>query len=307
SGIVLNALAPKVPELVGGSADLSGSNLTVLKDVPRFAADRFAGRNVHFGVREHAMGAIMNGMALHGGVIPYGGTFLVFADYMRPAIRLAALMGLRVIYVFTHDSIGLGEDGPTHQPVEQLTSLRCIPNVTVIRPADAAETSEAWRSAILNRQGPTALVLTRQKLPLLDRSTYAAASGAAQGGYVLADAAGGAPDVVLLASGSEVEIALKAQAALAADGVKARVVSMPSMELFDRQPAEYRAAVLPPGAKRVAVEAAHPMSWHRFVGSDGAVVGISTFGASAPYQKLYAEYGITAEHVAAEARRVIGR
>jgi len=307
SGIVLNALAARIPELVGGSADLTGSNLTLIKDAPRFTAADPAGRNVHFGVREHAMGAIMNGMVLHGGVIPYGGTFLVFADYMRPAIRLAALMHQRVIYVFTHDSIGLGEDGPTHQPVEHLTALRCIPNLTVIRPADAAETAEAWRSALLHTGGPVALVLTRQKLPLIDRGTYAPAAGAQRGGYVLADTPEGTPDIVLMASGSEVEIAMKAHAILVAEGVRSRVVSMPSHELFLAQPDGYRASVLPAGARRVAVEAAHPMSWHRFTGSDGAVVGIETFGASAPYQRLYQEYGITPEHVAAEARRVLGR
>ncbi|MCC6930178.1 MAG: transketolase [Gemmatimonadaceae bacterium] len=307
SGVVLNALGAKIPELIGGSADLSGSNITVLKDSPRFGPDDYAGRNIHFGVREFGMGAIMNGLALHGGVIPYGGTFLVFADYMRASIRLAALMGLRVIYVFTHDSIGLGEDGPTHQPVEHLSSLRCIPNVTVIRPADAAETAEAWRAALLNRKGPTALILTRQKLPLIDRAAFSAASGVAQGAYVLADAADGAPDVVLVASGSEVELALQARQALAADGVQARVVSMPSQELFQRQPAEYQASVLPPGTKRVAVEAAHSMSWQRYVGLDGGFVGIDTFGASAPYQTLYAEFGITAAHVISEARRVLGR
>ncbi len=305
SGIVLNALAAKVPELIGGSADLSGSNLTVIKDAPSFAAESFGGRNFHFGVREHAMGAIMNGMVLHGGVIPYGGTFLVFADYMRPSIRLAALMGQRVIYVFTHDSIGLGEDGPTHQPVEQLTSLRCIPNVTVIRPADAAETAEAWRSALLHKGGPVALVLTRQKLPLIDRATFGAVAGAAKGGYVLADAPTGAPDVVLIATGSEVAIALEAHATLVGEGVQARVVSMPSQEIFLKQPVDYQASVLPSGAKRVAIEAAHPMSWQRFVGLDGAVIGIEAFGASAPYQRLYKEYGITAEALVAAARGVL--
>jgi transketolase len=307
SGMVLNALAAKVPELIGGSADLSGSNLTIIKDAPRFDAGSFAGRNVHFGVREHAMGAIMNGMALHGGVIPYGGTFLVFADYMRPAIRLAALMGQRVIYVFTHDSIGLGEDGPTHQPVEQLTSLRCIPNLTVIRPADAAETAEAWRAALQHKTGPVALVLTRQKLPLINRATYGAAAGTLRGAYVLSDAPDGAPELLLIASGSEVGIAMAAQPVLQAQGISARVVSMPSQELFLRQDADYQATVLPAGARRVVVEAAHPMSWHRFVGAEGAIVGIETFGASAPYQRLYQEYGLTADAVVAAARRVAGR
>jgi transketolase len=305
SEVVLNALAARIPELVGGSADLSWSNLTVIKDDPMFAAGNLGGRNFHFGVREHAMGAMMNGMALHGGVIPYGGTFLVFADYMRPAIRLAALMGQRVIYVLTHDSIGLGEDGPTHQPVEHLASLRCIPNLTVIRPADAAETAEAWRSALLHKGGPVALVLTRQKLPLIDREKYAAVDGAARGGYILADAPNGAPAVILIASGSEVALALDAQAALAGEGIAARVVSMPSQELFLKQPADYQASVLPSGTKRVAVEAAHPMSWYRFTGMDGAVVGIETFGASAPYQRLFKEYGMTAEAVVAAAKRVL--
>jgi transketolase len=253
------------------------------------------------------MGAIMNGMSLHGGIIPYGGTFLVFADYMRPAIRLAALMHLPVIYVLTHDSIGLGEDGPTHQPVEHLTSLRCIPNLTVIRPADAAETAEAWRTALLHRTGPVALVLTRQKLPLIDRTKYGAVASAQRGGYILADGSTDAPEVVIIASGSEVEIAMKGQATLIAEGINARVVSMPSQELFLKQSAEYQASVLPPGAKRVAIEAAHPMSWHRFVGSDGAIIGIDTFGASAPFQTLYKEFGITAERVVSEARRVLGR
>ncbi len=307
SGVVLNDVAARVPEIFGGSADLTGSNLTLLKKDATFSAGSFAGRNVHFGVREHAMGAMMNGMALHGGIIPYGGTFLVFADYMRPAIRLAALMKQRVIYVFTHDSIGLGEDGPTHQPVEQLTSLRCIPNMTVIRPADAAETAEAWRSAIKHTTGPVALVLTRQKLPLIDRTKYGASAEAAKGGYILADAADGKPEVIILASGSEVDIALKAYNTLAGDGVRARLVSMPSQELFLAQSAEYQSSVLPAGTKRVAIEAAHPMSWQRFVGSDGAIVGIDHFGASAPFQTLYTEFGITAEHLVAEVRRVIGR
>jgi transketolase len=305
SGTVLNAIAPKIPELVGGSADLSGSNLTVVKGAPIFARATPAGRNFHFGIREHAMGAVMNGMSLHGGFIPYGGTFLVFADYMRPAIRLAALMGRQAIYVLTHDSIGLGEDGPTHQPVEHLTSLRCIPNVLVLRPADAAETAEAWRAALLNRSGPTVLVLTRQKLALIDRTTHGAVAGVARGGYVLADS-DTAPRVVLLASGSEVQVALDARTALAARGVPARVVSVPSIERFLAQDAAYRSSVLPAGVPRVAVEAAHPMSWHVLTGERGAVVAIDRFGASAPYQRLYTEYGITAAAVTAAAERVIG-
>ncbi|MEX2180654.1 MAG: transketolase [Gemmatimonadaceae bacterium] len=300
SGIVLNGIATAVPELIGGSADLTGSNLTSIKGTAVFTATQRGGRNFHFGIREHAMGAVLNGMALHGGIIPYGGTFLVFADYMRPAIRLAALMRQQVIYVFTHDSIGLGEDGPTHQPVEQLSALRCIPNLLVLRPADATETAEAWRAALRHRTGPVALVLTRQKLPLIDRATHGAASGLAKGAYVLKDSPEGvAPRAVIIASGSEVEIALKAQTLLATDGVPTRVVSMPSMEYFAAQSREYRDSVLPRGIKRVAVEAAHPMSWHRWVGTDGAIVGIETFGASAPYQRLYKEYGITAEAVVA--------
>jgi transketolase len=299
SGAVLNGIATAVPELIGGSADLSGSNLTTLKGSATFSPAQRGGRNFSFGIREHAMGAVINGMALHGGIIPYGGTFLVFADYMRPAIRLAALMRQQVIYVFTHDSIGLGEDGPTHQPVEHLASLRVIPNLLVLRPADAHETAEAWRTALKHRTGPVALVLTRQKLPLIDRATHGAASGVANGAYVLKEAPGGAtPAAVIIASGSEVEVALKAQAALAADGIATRIVSMPSMELFAQQPRDYQDSVLPPGVRRVAVEAAHPMSWYRWVGTEGAVVGIDTFGASAPYQRLYEEYGITATAVA---------
>jgi transketolase len=305
SGVVLNAIAVAIPELIGGSADLAGSNLTMVKGAPAFTPASPEGRNFYFGIREHAMGAIMNGMALHGGVIPYGGTFLIFADYMRPAIRLAALMKQQVIYVFTHDSIGLGEDGPTHQPVEQLSSLRCIPNLLVVRPADANETAEAWRIAVKHRTGPTALVLTRQKLSLFDRTTLGVARGVAKGAYVLADADGGAPAVVILSSGSEVEIALKAREQLAAAGVRARVVSMPCMELFAQQDAAYRESVLPRNIPRVAIEAAHPMSWYRWVGLSGAIVGIETFGASAPYQKLYAEYGITAENLVATVKRVI--
>jgi transketolase len=308
SGIVLNALAPQLPELMGGSADLSGSNLTIITNATRFTAHDYRGRNVHFGVREHAMGAILNGMALHGGVIPYGGTFLVFADYMRPAIRLAALMHQRVIYVFTHDSIGLGEDGPTHQPVEQLAALRCIPNLTVIRPADASETAEAWRAAVAHRGGPVALVLTRQKVPLIDRASRGSAAGVARGAYVLAECSYAKPEVVLLASGSEVSIALQAQRRLHdAHDVCARVVSAPSLELFAQQPSEYRTEVLPPGVPRVAVEAAHPMSWHSLVGATGRVIGIERFGASAPYPQLYAAYGITADRLVEAALAAIGQ
>jgi transketolase len=315
SGVVLNALAAAVPELVGGSADLAGSNNTTIKNGGAFAPGGYGGRNMYFGIREHGMGSIMNGMALHGGVIPYGGTFLVFADYMRPAIRLAALMHQRVIYVFTHDSIGLGEDGPTHQPVEHLTALRCIPNLTVIRPADAGETAEAWRAALLRARGPVALVLTRQKLGFIDREQYASAGGLARGAYVLADApaapgrgaAGdGAPDVVLMSSGSEVALVLEAQRRLAAEGVRARAVSVPSQELFAEQPESYRREVLPAGVPRVAVEAAHPMSWQRWVGESGVVLGISRFGASAPYTRIYEELGLTVDKLVETARGLAG-
>jgi len=306
SGKVLNALVPTVPELIGGSADLSPSNNTLVKDAPPLAPGALGGHNIHFGIREHAMGAVLNGMALHGGFRPYGGTFLVFSDYMRPAIRLAAMMGLDVIYVFTHDSIGLGEDGPTHQPIEMLASLRAIPNLTVVRPADASETAEAWRLAVRHRGGPVALVLTRQKVPVLDRSDLAPAEQLARGGYVLADAPSGAPAAVILASGSEVSLALKARQLLAADGLGVRVVSMPSMELFAAQPPSYRDQVLPPALPvRLAVEAAHPQPWYRWVGDRGEVVGIERFGASAPYQRLFREFGFTAEAVADRVRTML--
>ncbi len=304
SGVVINAIANVVPELFGGSADLTGSNLTNVKGAHPFSATQRDGRNIHFGIREHAMGAIMNGMGLHGGVIPYGGTFLVFSDYMRPAIRLAGLMGVQAIYVFTHDSIGLGEDGPTHQPVEHLTALRCIPNLLVLRPSDADEVSEAWRVALHHKRGPSAIVLTRQKLSYFAEPARAK-DGVKQGAYIVADAAGHVPNVVLLASGSEVEIALKAREQLSGHGIHARVVSCPSLELFAQQPLEYRHHVLPAGVPRVAVEAAHPMSWYRWVGDTGAVVGIDTFGASAPAPVLYQKFGITADRVAATAKQLL--
>ncbi|HEY1104822.1 MAG TPA: transketolase, partial [Agromyces sp.] len=295
SGTVLNALAAVIPELMGGSADLAPSNNTLLKNVDTFTPETPEGRNMHFGIREHGMGAIMNGMSLHGGVIPYGGTFLIFSDYMRPPIRLACFMRRRVIYVYTHDSIGLGEDGPTHQPIEQLTALRCIPRMTTIRPADATETVEAWRAALLNDEGPTALVLTRQKLGFIDRTKYGAASGVLKGAYILGDAPDGKPKVVLMSSGSEVALALAAYEKLNAAGIAARVVSMPSHEIFARQPQGYRDSVLLPGTKKVAIEAAHPMSWYRWVGGDGEIIGIDRFGASAPYQTIYTELGLTVD------------
>lgn len=304
SGTVLNAIAAELPELIGGSADLAGSNLTTVKAEGFYTAGTAGLRNFHFGVREHAMGAIMNGMALHGGIIPYGGTFLVFSDYMRPAIRLAALMKQQIIYVFTHDSIGLGEDGPTHQPVEQLSALRCIPGLTVLRPGDADEVTEAWRVAVLHRDGPVALALTRQKLAYNDAADKAKA-GVQRGAYVLLDAVGGEAEVVLLASGSELEIAVAARVQLAAQGVQARVVSCPSLELFAKQDTAYRASVLLTGVARVAVEAAHPMSWYQWVGDFGAVVGLDHFGGSAPYQTLYKEFGITAEKVVEAAKKLL--
>ncbi len=307
SGKVLNAIAPKLPELIGGSADLAGSTNIVFKDGGDVAAGRWGGRNVHFGVREHAMGAILNGLALHGGVRPVGSTFLIFSDYMRPSIRLAALCDLPVIYVFSHDSIGLGEDGPTHQPIEQLASLRAIPHLAVVRPADPAETVEAWRAAVLHTGGPVALILTRQKVGVIDRAKYAPANGLRLGAYVLADAPAGKPAVVLLASGSEVELALAAYERLAAAGIAARVVSVPSLEWFANQPPEYRDAVLPPTVRaRLAVEAAGPQPWYRWVGDGGAVVAIERFGASAPYQRIYQEFGLTVENVARRAKELLG-
>ncbi len=296
SGAVLAAITATLPELLGGSADLTGSNLTQLKGEAMFSADVPSGRYVHYGIREHAMGAIMNGVALHGGNIPYGGTFLIFSDYMRPAIRLAALMKQRVIYVFTHDSIGLGEDGPTHQPVESLTALRCIPGLTVMRPADSAEVVDAWRMALNHRHGPVALVLSRQKLPWLGIAEKARV-GVSRGMYLVQQSEGGAPQVVLMASGSEVSVAINAASTLESRGVRVRVLSAPSLELFAQQDETYRAHLLPAGVPRVAVEAAHPMSWYRWVGDNGAVVGIDQFGASAPANVLFREYGITAEHV----------
>ena len=295
SGKVLNAIAAKLPELIGGSADLTGSNNTEMKGGGVFSAASRAGRNFHFGIREHAMGAALNGIALHRGFIPFGGTFLIFSDYMRPAIRLAALTQLRPIYVFTHDSIGLGEDGPTHQPIEQLAALRVIPNMTVIRPADPTEVVEAWRAAITHQNGPVALVLTRQKVAVVDRSKYAPAAGLHKGGYVLADSPN--PDIVLMATGSEVELILGAYERLKAEGRRPRAVSMPCLEYFARQPREYRDSVLPPGVRRVAVEAAASQSWYRWLHDEDVIMGIDRFGESAPYQRIYKEFGLTVEDV----------
>jgi transketolase len=309
SGRVLNHLARRIPALVGGSADLGSSSKTLLLDEGDFGADDYGGRNLHFGVREHAMGAIAGGMALHGGFIPYTGTFLTFADYMRPPMRLAAMMGLHVIYVFSHDSIGIGEDGPTHQPVEQIMNLRAVPGLTVIRPADAAETVEAWRAALRNSNGPTALVLTRQKVPELDRTACAPADGLHRGGYVLWQSADGVPDVILIGTGSETHVALEAGETLADEHIGVvRVVSLPSWELFDQQPPSYRDGVLPPAATiRVAIEAGAKLGWEHYVGLEGSVVGMNRFGASAPRQVLYKQLGLTAAELAAEARRLLGK
>ncbi len=343
SGKIMNALAADLPTLIGGSGDLDPSTHTQLAgqgdfespEVPHEGAQgtsggpwSYAGRNIHFGVREHAMGAIANGLAAHGGVRPYAATFLVFSDYMRPSVRLAALSHLPVIYVWTHDSIGLGEDGPTHQPIEHLASLRAMPNLVVIRPADANETVEAWRTALRHTGGPVALVLSRQKLPILDRTKYVSVGVAAQGAYVLAEAqasgggraerageqvaaaAGGAarPDVILIATGSEVALALEAHERLVQEGIRSRVVSMPSWELFEAQPQAYRDAVLPPQVRaRVSIEAAATFGWERWVGPDGASIGVDRFGASAPGPVAMRELGFTVEHVVATAKAVVAR
>jgi transketolase len=292
---------------MGGSADLASSTNTIIKGEPSFSAESYAGRNFHFGIREHGMGSIMNGMSLFGGIIPYGATFLIFSDYMRPPVRLACIMDRHVIYVYTHDSIGLGEDGPTHQPIEQLSALRAIPGITLIRPADASETAEAWRAALKHKKGPVALVLTRQKLPFIDRSKYASAGGLARGAYVLADSPGGTPQIVLMSTGSEVSLILDAQRKLEADGIRSRAVSMPSQELFARQDQAYRDSVLLKGVKRVAIEAAHPMSWYRWVGDDGVIIGLERFGASAPAPVIYAHLGITADRVVESAKQLAGK
>jgi transketolase len=308
SGQVLNALAPVIPNLLGGSADLAPSNNTYLKGLPEFGNDSFAGRNFHFGVREHGMAGILNGMAVHGGVIPYGGTFLVFSDYCRPSIRLAALSHIPSIFIFTHDSIGLGEDGPTHQPVEHLAALRAIPNLTVLRPADANETAQAWKVALEKTDGPVALLLTRQNVPVYDRSHMGDASGLAKGAYVLLDTERVYPDVILIATGSEVEFAVQAHARLSEQGIGARVVSMPSWELFARQPEEYQHAVLPPTVKaRVAIEAGIAMGWERWVGPHGTVIGLDRFGASAPYKVIYEQLGFTTERVVLRALETIDK
>ena len=297
SGQVLNAIAKNVPALMGGSADLAPSNKTFIDGETSFQPGSYDQRNIHFGVREFGMTAVLNGMALHGGLIPYGGTFLIFSDYMRPAIRLASLMKQHVIYVLTHDSIGLGEDGPTHQPIEHLASMRAMPNLTVLRPADANETAEAWKFAVKSNRGPTVLALTRQSLPTLDRSVFGPAELLHRGAYVLKDV-DGTPDALILANGSEIKLALEAAETLAGDGIAARVISMPSWELFDDQPQEYKNKVLPGNVTtRVAIEAGATQGWHKYVGMNGKVIGLDHFGASAPINDLFTNFGITAESV----------
>jgi len=316
SRTIINALAGVVTNMIGGSADLDPSTRMAMKGQGDFesrttdrqggvptqnlaAASGFAGRNIHFGLREHAMTAMMTGIALHGGLLSYGATFLSFSDYMRPSIRLAALSGAHVIYVWTHDSIALGEDGPTHQPVEQLASLRAIPNMMIVRPSDATETVEAWRIALQHEDGPVGLVLTRQKVPVLDRTVLAPASGLARGAYVLIDPPNGlSPELILIATGSEVSLALEAHARLTREAVRCRVVSMPSWELFDAQPRSYRDAVLPPAVRaRISIEAGSSFGWERFVGHEGTTISVSRFGASAPGPIVMREFGFTAERV----------
>jgi len=313
SEMVLQVMAPRLPELMGGSADLNPSTFSWLKGYGDFQPPGissegvqgvvggewgYSGRNIHFGVREHAMGAVATGMALHGGFIPYTATFLTFSDYMRPPMRLAALSQLRVIYIFTHDSIGLGEDGPTHQPIEQVMNLRLVPNLTVIRPADAAETVRAWCTALRNQDGPTALILTRQAVPVLDRAVYVPAEAAERGGYIVWQSSRMFPQAILIGTGSELPIALEAAHRLASEGLEVRVVSLPSWEVFERQPEEYRHIVLSPEIEvRVAVEAGIRIGWERYVGMKGIIIGMDGFGASAPYKVLYEKFGITSTDV----------
>lgn len=308
SGKVLNAIASHIPNLVGGSADLAPSTKTYLDGYEGIDGHNFSGRNLHFGVREHSMGAIVNGMTLHKGLIPYGATFLVFSDYMRPTLRLAAIMEIPSIFVFTHDSIGVGEDGPTHQPVEHVAALRVIPNLVLIRPADANETAAAWRVALDSKDRPVALALTRQNLPILDQAEFPSAEGLVRGAYILRDPEDGSPDLILIASGSEVSLALEAEKQLKGRGIKARVVSMPSWELFDEQDEAYRNEVLPPSVTaRLAIEAGSTQGWHRYVGSAGDVIGLDRFGASAPGKVVYEKLGFSVENVVQRALGLIGQ
>ncbi len=307
SGKVLNALAPILPSLMGGAADLAPSTDTMLKDYPSFSAEDRSGRNFHFGVREHSMGAILNGMAMTKGIIPYGATFLIFSEYMRPPIRMAAIMKIRTVLVYTHDSIGLGEDGTTHQPVEQLIALRAMPNIVVIRPADANETAQAWKAAIEHTTGPVVIVLTRQDIPILDQNKYAKADNLSKGAYILSDSEG-EPDVILLATGSEVSLILEAQQKLAEESIQARVVSMPCWEFFEKQDEAYKESVLPKSLKkRLAVEAASPVGWHKYVSDEGDVIGMTTFGESAPAKDLFKEFGFTVENVVSRAKALLNK
>ncbi|MDD2337558.1 MAG: transketolase, partial [Geobacteraceae bacterium] len=306
SGTVLNAVAAKVPWLVGGSADLSPSTKTLIAGSGYLAKGSYSERNIAWGIREHAMCACASGMALHGGVRPFGATFFVFTDYARPAIRLAALMGLPVIYVMTHDSIGVGEDGPTHQPVEHLSSLRAMPNLCIIRPADANETAYAWRSAMLRSTGPTMLVLTRQNLPIVDRAVFGSAEGVMKGAYILSPGEKARPDIILIATGSEVQLTMEAQKSLLADGIDARVVSMPSCELFREQPVAYRDEVLPPAVTaRLAVETGSSFGWREWVGDRGGIIALDHFGASAPAGELFKQFGFTVENVVSKGRELV--
>ncbi len=306
SGKVLNAIADYLPGLIGGSADLTPSNDTYLKKFKAFSPSDHSGRNFHFGIREHAMGSILNGMAMYGGVIPYGGTFLIFSDYLRPTIRLAALSKIKPIFVFTHDSIGLGEDGPTHQPVEHLAALRAIPNNIVLRPADANETVEAWQTALNYKGGPVCIILTRQKLPVIDREKYASAEGFQNGAYILKEASN--PQLILIASGSEVELALKSAEKLAEEKIAVRVVSFPSWELFEAQSSNYKESVLPESVKaKVAIEAGVKLGWEKYIGDAGEVISINKFGASAPDNVLFKEYGFTVENVINTSFRLLNK
>ena len=322
-GQVMNAIASQLNSLVGGSADLNPSTNTALKGKGDFQPAGaggetiqgavsgpwgYEGANMAFGVREHGMGGILSGMALHGGLLPYGSTFFVFSDYMRPAIRLASLMKLHVIYIFTHDSVAVGEDGPTHEPVEQLFSLRVIPGLTVIRPADANETAEAWRTAVENKNGPTAIILTRQNVPVMDRRKFSPANGLRRGAYILSDSSPGKPDVILIATGSEVHLAVEVQEKLLGEGVNTRVVSMPSWELFEQQPESYRHQILPPDiTQRVSVEAGATLGWHRYIGREGERIGIDHFGASAPGNVLLKEFGLTSVNILNRVKTLLAR
>ena len=305
SGIVLNALAKGMPELISGSADLTPSNNTYIEDSGDYQAESRAGKNIHYGVREHAMGSILNGINLHKGLIAVGGTFFIFSDYMRPAIRLSALSEIQTIWILTHDSIGLGEDGATHQPVEHLASLRAIPNLVVLRPADANEVAQSWKVAIKRQHGPTALILSRQNLPAIDRTIYQSASGLENGAYILSDIGPGKPDIILMASGSEVNLIIEAGNLLSKEGYSVRLVSFPSWELFDMQDKSYKDSVLPPEiTRRVAVEAGRSLGWHKWVGLQGKIISMETFGTSAPADILFEKFGFTVDNVIKQSKEM---